>query len=165
MPTTPPRKRNEAAVELHERTKQPRRAASDQTQAPSEFGARLRKYRGESGLSLSALAERTELSKGYLSSLENNHEPRRPSAEVLYALASALGVTMSDLMGRQLLAAASPSVPTSLAEFAAEEGLNQADIWMLASIQFRGEQPRTPERWRYIYQSIRNSIQMDNPSD
>jgi hypothetical protein len=83
---------------------------------------------------------------------------------VLYTLAKALGVTMSDLLGRQLLPAASPNVPAPLADFAAQEGLNQADISMLASIQFRGEQPRTPERWRYIYQSIRNSIQMDNPS-
>jgi transcriptional regulator with XRE-family HTH domain len=163
VPATPRRKQNEA-VESRERTNRSRRDGSDHTQLPSEFGARLRKYREESGLSLSALAERTELSKGYLSSLENNHEPRRPSAEVLYTLAKTLGVTMSDLMGRQLLPAASPDVPTSLADFAAEEGLNQADISMLASIQFRGEQPRTPERWRYIYQSIRNSIQMDNPS-
>lgn len=164
VPATPRRKQNEA-VESRERTNLSRRDGSDHTQPPSEFGARLRKYREESGLSLSALAERTELSKGYLSSLENNHEPRRPSAEVLYKLAKTLGVTMADLMGRQLLpAASSPNVPISLADFAAQEGLNQADISMLASIQFRGEQPRTPERWRYIYQSIRNSIQMDNPS-
>lgn len=163
MPAASRRKQDEAAVS-HEQTDRPRRAGSEHAQTPSQFGARLRKYREETGLSLSALAERTELSKGYLSSLENNHEPRRPSAEVLYALAQALGVTMSDLMGRRLLPAASPNVPASLADFAAQEGLNEADITMLASIQFRGEQPRTPERWRYIYQSIRNSIQMDNPS-
>jgi len=82
----------------------------------------------------------------------------------LYALAQALGVTMSDLMGRRLLAAAAPEVPESLAEFAEQAGLNEADIAMLASIQFRGERPRTPERWSFIYHSIRNSIQMDRPS-
>lgn len=151
------------ATESYDPAARPRESL-DSPQPPSEFGARLRTYREERGLSLSSLAERTKLSKGYLSSLENNHEPRRPSAEVLYALAQALGVTMSDLMGRHLLPAASPHVPASLEEFAEQEGLNQADISMLASIQFRGEQPKTAERWRYIYQSIRNSIQMDNPN-
>lgn len=159
MPSTPRKKQRDAAESYDPAVRSS--GTSDHAQPPSEFGARLRTYREESGLSLSSLAERTKLSKGYLSSLENNHEPRRPSAEVLYQLAQALGVTMSDLMGRQLLSAASSNVPASLADFAKQERLNQADISMLASIQFRGEQPRTAERWRYIYQSIRNSIQMD----
>lgn len=153
---------NESKAESIGRPAHPVRNSGDTNQSPSEFGARLRKYREECGLSLSALAERTGLSKGYLSSLENNHEPRRPSAEVLYDLANELGVTMSDLMGRQLLASAAPTVPDSLQEFAEQDGLNQADIAMLASIQFRGEQPRTSDRWRYIYQSIRNSAGMDS---
>jgi transcriptional regulator with XRE-family HTH domain len=128
----------------------------------AELWARLRTYREQQGLSLSGLSELTGLSKGYLSSLENHDQPRRPSAEVLYTLAQALGVTMSDLMGRRLLSAAAPDVPPSLAEFANDAQLNEADIAMLASIQFRGEQPRTPARWRYIYESIRNSKQMDS---
>jgi transcriptional regulator with XRE-family HTH domain len=137
------------------------RNAASELQAPSEFGTRLRKYREERGLTLSGLAAESGLSKGYISSLENNHEARRPSGDVMYRLAQALGVTMADLLGRQLLPAASPTIPESLATFAKEEGLNQADVAMLASIKFRGEQPKTPDRWRYIYQSIRNSIQMD----
>lgn len=48
---------------------------------------------------------------------------------------------MSDLMGRKLLPA-TPQVPYSLHEFADEEELPEADLYMLASIQFRGEQPR-----------------------
>lgn len=32
---------------------------------------------------------------------------------------------------------------------------------MLASIQFRGEQPRTKERWRYIYTAITTSRAID----
>jgi hypothetical protein len=79
----------------------------------------------------------------------------------MYSLAQALGVTMSDLMGRKLLSAASPNVPPSLAQLAEEEHLNEADVSMLASIQFRGEQPRTVARWRFIYDSIRNSTRMD----
>ena len=53
---------------------------------------------------------------------------------------------MSDLMGRKLLLAATPQVPDSLHEFADEEELPEADLHMLASIQFRGEQPRIKER-------------------
>jgi transcriptional regulator with XRE-family HTH domain len=137
-----------------------------ESESPSVQGARLRAYREQRRLSLTALADETGLSKGYLSSLESNHHPRRPSAEVLYRLAQVLGVTMSDLMGRRLLPAAAPSnVPESLAEFAAEAQLNEADISMLASIQFRGEQPRNPARWRFIYDSIRNSTQMDDQND
>lgn len=162
MSATPRRAPKEAA-DSNKRSHRPRRNTSSQAQSPSEFGARLRTYREESGLSLSGLADRTGLSKGYLSSLENNHEPRRPSADVLYRLANELGVTMSDLMGRRLLPSASTEVPPSLAEFAEEDGLNQADVAMLASIQFRGDQPRSSSRWRYIYQSIRNSKQMDEP--
>ena len=49
---------------------------------------------------------------------------------------------MSDLMGRKLLPAAIPQVPYSLHEFVDEEEIPEADMYMLASIRFRGEQPR-----------------------
>lgn len=39
--------------------------------------------------------------------------------------------------------------------------LPEADIEMLAGIRFRGEEPRTPERWEFIYQAIKNSAPMD----
>lgn len=140
----------------------PERQPKSPEDTPSEFGARLRAFREQRGLTLTALADETGLSKGYLSSLETKHQPRRPSAEVLYALAQALGVTMSDLMGRKLLAQAAPQdVPPSLQKFAEEEDLTEADVAMLASIRFRGEQPATPARWRYIYQSIRASAHLD----
>lgn len=64
-------------------------------------------------------------------------------------------------MGRKLLPAATPQVPDSLHEFADGEGLPEADLYMLASIQFRGEQPRTKERWRYIYTAITTSKAID----
>jgi transcriptional regulator with XRE-family HTH domain len=131
---------------------------------PETLGERIRLYRQERGMTLSQLAIDAKVSKGYLSSLEHNHNERRPSAEIMYALAEALGVTMSDLMGRKLLPGAVPSaVPESLREFASEADLSEADLAMLASIQFRGEQPRSAARWRYIYESIRNSAQMDSP--
>jgi transcriptional regulator with XRE-family HTH domain len=127
------------------------------------FGQRLRRYREDREMTLTALAAATGLSKGYLSSLETGEHDRRPSAEVMYSIAEQLGVTMSELMGRRLLAAAEQSltIPESLDVFAKEAKLTPTDVKMLASIKFRGEQPKTPERWRYIYDSIRNSQQMD----
>jgi transcriptional regulator with XRE-family HTH domain len=129
----------------------------------TDLGARIRRFRREHELNLTQLAEQAGVSKGYLSILENDPETRRPSAQTLYALAKALGVTMSDLMGRKVLPAAAIEVPDSLRKFAKEEDLPEADVRMLASIQFRGEQPRTKERWRYIYTAIRTSTAIDQP--
>lgn len=128
-----------------------------------ELGARIRRFRQERKLNLSQLAEQADVSKGYLSALENDPEARRPSAQTLYALAKVLGVTMSDLMGRKVLPAAAIEIPDSLREFAKEEKLPAADVRMLASIRFRGEQPRTKERWRYIYTAISTSTAIDRP--
>ena len=130
--------------------------------ARPSVGANIRAYRGEVGMSLNQLAERSGISKGYLSALENEeHGPRRPSGETLYAIAEALGVTMSDLMGRRLLTEGDAKIPPSLKEFAEEAGLPQRDVAMLAAIEFRGEHPKTKERWSYIYNAIRTSGDLD----
>lgn len=105
------------------------------------------------------------MSKGYLSTLENNDDTgtqsRRPSAETLYAIAKVLGVTISDLLGRKLLTTPNNEIPESLRQFAREEDLPEADVVMLAAIKFRGEAPRTVDRWRYIYTAIRTSESID----
>ncbi|MFC0541937.1 helix-turn-helix domain-containing protein [Kutzneria chonburiensis] len=126
-------------------------------------GARIRRYREERKLSLSQLAEDAGVSKGYLSALENasGSHTKRPSAETLYAIAKVLGVTMSDLLGRKLLTAASAEIPRSLLDFAAQDGVPEADVQMLSTIQFRGDAPRTVDRWRYIYTAIRTSEAID----
>jgi transcriptional regulator with XRE-family HTH domain len=129
--------------------------------APRAIGTNIRKYRDDLGISLNELAERSHVSKGYLSALENGTDNRRPSGETLYAIAEALGVTMSDLMGRRLLTETAHDAPASLQQFAEEAGLPQRDIAMLATIEFRGEKPRTKERWSYIYNAIRTSTDLD----
>ncbi len=112
-------------------------------------------------MSLNQLANEAKVSKGYLSSLENDPHARRPSAETLYSIARVLGVTMSDLLGRPLLIGGRPEITQSLQDFAEEDDLPEADVAMLATIQFRGEAPMTKERWRYIYQAIRSSRDLD----
>jgi transcriptional regulator with XRE-family HTH domain len=128
-------------------------------------GERIRKFRQDKGLNLSQLAERAGVSKSYLSALENTDASmpsgRRPSAETLYAIAQALGVTMADLLGRKALAQPNSPPPQSLVEFAHQHRLPAADVRMLNTIRFRGEPPRTVERWQHIYNAIRLSEPMD----
>ena len=77
--------------------------ATSQATSGTSVGDRIRRFRQERGLNLSRLAEQAGVSKGYLWALENDPGTRRPSAETLYAVAQALGVTMADLMGREVL--------------------------------------------------------------
>lgn len=131
------------------------------TKAP-HVGRRIRRFREERGMSLSQLAQEAGLAKSYLWSLENESSAARPSGEKLYEIARVLGVTMSDLLGREvLLKERDIKVPAALREFADEEGLPEADVRALAAIRFRGEQPKTKERWRFIYDAIRVSEGID----
>lgn len=129
--------------------------------AEPQIGDRIRRYRGETALSLSQLAERAGISKSYLWNLENHPQDKRPSAKTLYALAQVLGVTIADLLGTELVATEEIEVEEALADFAREDKLPKSDVTMLASIQWRGERPRSVERWRYIYQAIKTSRSLD----
>ena len=131
---------------------------------PTAVGARIRRFREEKDISLNALAAETKISKSYLWSLENDPSATRPSGDTLYKIAQALGVTMSALLGRRLLTESSTAVPKGLRELADELSLPESDVRMLATIQFRGDRPQTKERWRYIYNAIRTSKDIDKPS-
>jgi transcriptional regulator with XRE-family HTH domain len=133
------------------------------TGSPDEnLGERIKRFRADARLTPSQLAERATVSKSYISSLESETEPeRRPSADILYRLAKALGVAMSDLLGKPVLVDQEAERPAELLEFAKEYRLPEADINMLSSIQFRGERPRTVARWRFIYEAIKNSEGID----
>ena len=132
----------------------------DESATTNVLADQVRRYRAECGLSLSAFARKAELSKSYISAIENGAAPR-PSGKTLYAMADALGVTMSDLLGRRLLTEATTERPASLEAFAREYDLPEADVEMLASINFRGEQPATTQRWAHIYSAIRETGWMD----
>jgi transcriptional regulator with XRE-family HTH domain len=100
-----------------------------------------------------------EVAKGYLSELEANTAPR-PSATTLYKIATALGTSVSELLGKPRQAAESEQpfeIPDSLREYLAQrkEPIPEAEIRMLAGIRYRGKAPKTPEDWHYIYESIR----------
>ena len=128
------------------------------------IGARVRELRLQKGLSLTELAQQANVSKSYLSTVENG-TGSRPGAAVLHKLATTLGVSLADLLGRSVHATdPDEAIPSSLREFAQQHGLPQADIDMLAGIKFRGEAPRTPERWQFIYNAIVMSAQSETHS-
>jgi transcriptional regulator with XRE-family HTH domain len=129
---------------------------------PETIGELIKRYREEKGMSQNALAVETGIAKSYLWSLEKDASATRPSADSLYKIAKALGVTMSALLGRELLSDPPQGVPPGLAQFAKEHNLPDTDLHMLAGIQFRGERPQTKERWAYIYNAIRMSKEMDD---
>lgn len=128
------------------------------------IGNRIRSLRDQQQLSLSELAERANVSKSYLSTVEKG-TGSRPGAAVLHKVAVALGVTLADLLGRTVRATQNDDVPASLRAFAEEQHLPDTDVQMLAGIKFRGEAPRTKERWQFIYNAIVMSAQTERTSD
>lgn len=120
------------------------------------LGERIRQRRDEKGITAIELARQAEISKGYLSELESGRAAR-PSGTILFRIASALGTTVADLLGEEIRPV-NTATPAELKEFADEAELPEEDVRMLARIRFRGEQPRSKDDWRFLYESIRRSI-------
>jgi transcriptional regulator with XRE-family HTH domain len=130
----------------------------------SSLGERLRAERQRAGLSLARLAEETGMSKTYLLRLETDDDAN-PSLDVLTRVASALDVTVADLLGAPAtrFVADEADVPPSLRVFADQENISSSEFEQLASIRWRrGETPSTPERWQFILNSLRASRQFDS---
>jgi hypothetical protein len=79
----------------------------------------------------------------------------------VYAVATALGVTLDDLLGD-----AKPKVhrrekrpakelPAGLLELQQELSLTQEDVEMLAYVNFRGHRPRDKEGWRFLLEALK----------
>lgn len=126
---------------------------------PLRVGQRIKERREELGWSLSKLSHEANVGKGYLWSLEKGETDARPSGKTLYRIAEALGVTMSDLLGQQILVQASHARPAELLAFAQREKLPETDVEMLSSINFRGKKPVTEQDWEFIYTAIRRSVE------
>lgn len=126
------------------------------------IGRRIKRYREDKSMTAAQLAERAGISRSYVSELENGKgDHKRPSAQVMYKIGKALGISMSELLGQPLITE-SPTRPSpSLQQFARDHKIPDADVEMLASIRFRGDAPQTAERWEFIYNAIRASASMD----
>lgn len=126
-------------------------------------GERIRSERNKAGLSLSQLASATGTSKAYLVRLETDPDSN-PSLAVLRQIADALDITVADLVGRPKLTVDESEllISPSLRAFADEAGLTRVGVRTLASIRWRrGDEPQTVERWRYVWDSLNLSRQLD----
>ena len=127
-----------------------------------KLGQKIRQLREEKGLSLNGLAEEASISKAYLSQLENDVS-KQPSAEILLKIASALRITIADLLDQPVRVYAEDfedeDIPHVLREFIDKRGealdIQKEDVRMLMNIRYRGNQPKAIEEWEHILQTIR----------
>ena len=61
------------------------------------IGPRIKKYRLQKKMSLSELAQRADIAKSYLSSIERNLQ-KNPSIQFLEKIAAVLGIPVNDLI-------------------------------------------------------------------
>ena len=128
-------------------------------------GDRIREFRKDLGWTLEKLAEKTNLSKGFLSDVEGNK--RNASTENVLKIANAMGASLDYLLrGEQTKASRNREpvqIPSTLSIFAEEEGLTYTDTLTLlethgAVIARRSNEsikPPTVEDWRRLYEAIK----------
>jgi transcriptional regulator with XRE-family HTH domain len=128
---------------------------------------RIREERERAGLTLDQLAEKAELSKTYLWELEKDTKgTKKPSADVLLRIAQALSITIADLLALPAVRVADTNVnlSPSLIEFRdwmkkIKEPLSDEDLRDLATMRFRGGQPKTKDDWYDLYRLMKRSTE------
>jgi XRE family transcriptional regulator of biofilm formation len=127
------------------------------------LGENIRYLRQGRDWSLSVLAERSGVSKAYISDLENG-AGGRPNIQYLYKIATALDTTIDGLVNQSFRTrrakasrteSSSEPLPPGLEEFAGKEGLEPEQIDMLARLNFRGNRPKDADAWKLIYEAIK----------
>jgi transcriptional regulator with XRE-family HTH domain len=125
-----------------------------------KLGHKVRFYRHGKGWAIAALAEKSGVSKAYISDLENG-VAGKPNIQYVYSIAVALELTLDEL-----LEDAKPShkygarkdsedLPPGLAELQRELQLSDAEVENLAQINFRGNRPKDAEGWRFLLEAIK----------
>lgn len=117
--------------------------------------------RGETQLSLPALADKAKISKSVLFEIENSDQPN-PSLDTLQKIAKALDVTLATLLDKGGVKARSPlpeRVEDALKEMIASLGkenvpVNKAALDALYVLQERQGAPKTADDWRWLYDTI-----------
>ena len=135
----------------------------------TKLGEKVRFLRQGRGWSLVDLAERTGVSKAYLSDLENG-TAGKPNIQYMYAIAVALEVTLDELLqdatARPLRKRDKRSAevwPPGLAELQQELNLSDDDVEMLAQVNFRGNRPKDAAGWRFLWDTIKILGQRNPP--
>lgn len=118
------------------------------------FGQRVRQKRLDEGKRQADLAEEVGISRNYLSQIERE-EAQNLSWQVKKKLAEALGIAIEEDVDTVTIL---KNLPPGLKEFAREKNLPEADILMLARLEYRGQRPTTSDQWRILYNIIKTVI-------
>jgi transcriptional regulator with XRE-family HTH domain len=126
---------------------------------------RIRELREAKEMSLDDLSSKAGISKTYLWELEKDEAgQKRPSADVLLRIATALSTTIADLMSLPSVRVEQVEVqiPPSLMELQKrmedmKTPLSPEDLRDLAVTKFRGGQPQTADEWHTLYLVLTSS--------
>ena len=123
------------------------------------LGHKIRFLRQGKEWTLAELAERTGLSKAYLSDVENG-SAGKPNVQYMFSVATTLGVTLDELLtssraGVPKRRRATQELPPGLTGLQRELGLSHDEVEMLAQVNFRGNRPRDKEAWRFLWNAIK----------
>jgi transcriptional regulator with XRE-family HTH domain len=129
-------------------------------------GQRVKQRRRELGMSQDALAKRAGISKSFLSDLETGK--RSLGAETLLDLGRAMGLSLDYLMTGEESSKQKPElqIPTSLATFAATEGLSFRQALTLLHMQEQITANRKSAKrtnldevdWQAFYQAVKKFL-------
>lgn len=134
--------------------------ADDKTLDLVRLGQTIRSLRLGKGWSLSDLAEKSGVSKAYISDLENGNAGK-PNIQYVYSVAMALNVTLDELLGEskpkshRVEKRKTEDLPPGLLELQQELNLTSEDVELLADMNFRGHRPRDKEGWRFLLEALR----------
>lgn len=115
------------------------------------FGQKVRSRRLSEGWSQEELAEKTDISRNYLSQIERG-VARNLSWRLVEQLTTELGLSAAEIFG---LRRQPERLPPGLSEFARKADLPSRDVEMLSQIRYRGDQPSTPQEWELLYNAIK----------
>ena len=126
---------------------------------------RLQRARKEAGLTLEQLSDESGLSKTYLWELEHDEEGlKKPSADTLMKLVNPLRTTIADLLNLPSVRVNNQNIEVSksLDEFRdwmrkADRELSEDEIGDLATMRFRGGQPKTVDDWHDLYRTLKRT--------
>jgi transcriptional regulator with XRE-family HTH domain len=127
------------------------------------FGENVRTERKKQGYSQEDLAEKVDISRTYLSQIEQGRA-QNLSLRLAQRLSTVLGIKSPYQEDNEGEEKDEEDIPQSLREFAEEDGLPPEDVRMLAGIEYRGERPQDPQQWRILYNVIKTASESSNKS-
>ena len=124
-----------------------------------KLGQRIRFLRHGKSWSLSDLMEKSGVSKAYISDIENA-AAGKPNIQYVYSIATALGVTLDELLEDATPKARqrrrrTEDLPPGLAELQQQLKLSDDEVETLAQINFRGNRPKDTEGWRFLLEALK----------